>query len=98
MLLVGWMVQLACGVAFWILPRLNATGDRGVEWPAWVCYGALNGGVLTLALRDPLDWALPAVVFDRLSVLAAVLYVVAIGAFTVHAWRRVVPFRVVARP
>jgi photosystem II stability/assembly factor-like uncharacterized protein len=41
MLLVGWMVQLAYGVAFWILPRLDASGNRGKVWLVWVCYGAL---------------------------------------------------------
>lgn len=44
LLLVGWTVQFACGVAFWILPRLDAGGARGDERLVWVCYGALNGG------------------------------------------------------
>src|SRR4051794_28904419 len=54
MLLVGWTVQLACGVAFWILPRLDASGARGNERLAWICYAALNGGVVLGALYDPL--------------------------------------------
>jgi hypothetical protein len=29
LLLLGWTVQFAFGVAFWILPRLMASGDRG---------------------------------------------------------------------
>ena len=34
LLLIGWNVQFACGVAFWILPRLDASGARGSsDWP-----------------------------------------------------------------
>src|SRR5689334_25197122 len=54
LLLVGWTVQMACGVAFWILPRLDAGGSRGDERLAWLCYLALNVGVVLAALRDPL--------------------------------------------
>ncbi|MCU0494904.1 MAG: hypothetical protein MUD01_25235 [Chloroflexaceae bacterium] len=54
MLLLGWMVQLACGVAFWILPRLDAAGSRGNEQLAWLCYGCLNGGVALASLYGPL--------------------------------------------
>src|SRR5262245_56345456 len=53
-LLVGWTVQLACGVAFWILPRLDARGSRGDERLVWLCYGALNTGVMFGALYEPI--------------------------------------------
>src|SRR5262249_60807922 len=54
LLLIGWMVQFACGVAFWILPRLDASGTRGDERLVWLCYGALNGAVVLAALHGPL--------------------------------------------
>lgn len=44
LLLVGWTLQLAMGVAFWILPRIRAT--RGVVRPAWAAFALLNGGLL----------------------------------------------------
>src|SRR5215211_1769124 len=59
MLLVGWTVQLACGVAFWILPRLDARGTRGDERLVWGCYAALNAGVVFGALYDPMAALLP---------------------------------------
>jgi hypothetical protein len=104
LLLVGWMVQFACGVAFWILPRLDASGARGDERLAWLCYGALNAGVALAALHDPL-----AVAFDRASsvgamvlrallVLAGLLYVLSVSAFIAHAWPRVIAFRTLPRP
>ncbi len=96
-LLMGWIVQLACGVAIWIMPRLDAAGGRGNLRLAWACYLALNVGValaalyqpLGLALRRDLAWA-PA--------LAGLLYAVAIVAAVAHLWRRVLPFRTLPRP
>lgn len=97
MLLVGWMVQLAYGVAFWILPRFDASGNRGKVWLVWVCYGALNGGVLLASLRDPLRAWFSADALAPLPVGAGVLYILATAAFVAHAWRRVVSFRPVPR-
>ncbi|PEN14904.1 hypothetical protein CRI94_01005 [Longibacter salinarum] len=41
--MLGWIVQLAIGVAIWILPF-----SRGVsrDWRLWTALGLLNGGVL----------------------------------------------------
>jgi len=41
---VGWLVQLAVGVGFWILPPIR--GDAVREGPAWRVAGLLNAGVL----------------------------------------------------
>lgn len=95
-MLLGWTIQLACGVAVWILPRLDTAGGRGDLRLAWLCYVALNCGVILVALHAPLanladparlGWMLP---------LAALLQVSAIGAIALHAWRRVLPFGVQA--
>jgi len=104
LLLVGWMVQFACGVAFWILPRLNASGGRGDERMAWLCYGTLNGGVALAALHDPVVVAvdgppsLGATLVQMLPVLAGLLYVLAASAFIANAWPRVIAFRTLPRP
>jgi hypothetical protein len=99
LVLVGWTVQFACGVAFWILPRLDAGGARGNERLVWVCYGALNTGVAFAALHDPLLAALGEhVIIHALPVIAGVLYGVAMASFVAHAARRVVPFRMLPRP
>jgi hypothetical protein len=104
LLLVGWMVQFACGVAFWILPRLDASGARGDERLAWLCYGALNGGVVLAALHDPVVVAvdgapsLGAAWLRTLPVLAGLLYVLAASACIAHAWPEVIAFRTLPRP
>jgi hypothetical protein len=98
-LLVGWTVQLACGVAFWILPRLDARGSRGAEGLVWLCYGALNSGVALAALHDPLAAAVgDAAALRFLPAIAGVLYIVAIAAFAANAIPRVLPFRSLPRP
>lgn len=96
-LMVGWTAQLAMGVAFWILPRLDASGSRGDERPVWLCFGALNTGVISASVpgilmvggRLPMVW---------LNALAGLLYVTAGLAFVIHAWPRIVPFRTLPRP
>ncbi|MCO5243591.1 MAG: cbb3-type cytochrome c oxidase subunit I [Anaerolineae bacterium] len=47
LLLTGWIVQLAMGVAFWILPRFQSS--RGDVRPAWAAFALLNGGLLLVA-------------------------------------------------
>ena len=49
LLLVGWMVQLALGVAFWILPR-DRFGSRGNERVASAAALLLNVGVLAAGI------------------------------------------------
>lgn len=90
MLLVGWTVQMAMGVAHWILPRLGG-GSRGDERPVWLSFWALNLGVLLAALHDPLVPLAGSDPVRPLPVLAGVLYLVALAAFVAYAWRRVLP-------
>ncbi|CAG0951459.1 hypothetical protein ANAEL_00091 [Anaerolineales bacterium] len=79
-LLVGWLVQLAIGVAFWILPRFG-TG-RGNEKLIWGAFVSLNFGILLTALQFSLPYALPV---GRFLETAGILL------FIVGSWRRVKP-------
>lgn len=90
MLLMGWMVQFAAGVAYWILPRLGG-GSRGREGLAWVTFVALNAAVLLAALRDPLASITGPTTAALLSAAAAILYVVAAAAYAALIWPRVIP-------
>lgn len=45
LVVLGWMVQLAMGVALWILPRFGARGPaRGVAW-SWAAWALWNCGI-----------------------------------------------------
>jgi hypothetical protein len=48
MMLVGWMMQLAIGVAHWILPRGRGGDGRGRGWPIVAVVLALNAGVFAV--------------------------------------------------
>ena len=89
-LLIGWTVQLAFGVAFWILPRLGG-GSRGNERLVVLCYATLNLGVLLAALHDPLASLVGLDALWPLPVLTGLCYVVAAAAFLIHAFPRVLP-------
>lgn len=83
LLLLGWTLQLAMGVAFWILPRFDTTRPRAGL--AWAAYLFLNLGIGLVAAS--LFWAsLPILLFSgRLAEVGAAV------AFALHAWPRVKP-------
>jgi hypothetical protein len=83
LLLLGWTLQLALGVAFWILPRFgNARPRAGL---AWVAYLLLNLGIGVVAASVFLV-TVPALTFwGRLLEMGAVV------TFALHAWPRVKP-------
>ncbi len=84
--LIGWMVQMAMGVAFWILPRRTRTDRYGHTAPVWIAFVLLNGGALAVGFAgwhgDLPDLALA----GRLAELAAVLI------FAASIWPRVKAF------
>jgi cbb3-type cytochrome oxidase subunit 1 len=84
-LVLGWMVQLAMGVAFWILPRFRQPPVRGNVPAAWAAFGLLNAGVLMVGIGSMLG--APALIpfLGRVSEIGAAV------AFAVHAWPRVRP-------
>jgi hypothetical protein len=83
-LLFGWTVQLAFGVAFWILPRWQTL--RGDVRPAWVAFILLNLGIWLVVLTGWFNWAAWWLVVGRLLEAAAV------AVFALHAWPRVKPW------
>lgn len=85
-LLIGWTVQLALGVAFWILPRFRKGPERGREGLAWLSYALLNLGVVTAAAG---------LMIGRPSVLplaGRMAQGLAAAIFALHAWPRVKAF------
>ncbi len=91
LLIGGWMIQLALGVAYWILPRLDGAGNRGRPVAAWTSFVALNlgagGAALLFALRATIDGAW----FASAVIVLALLQVLALASFGWHAWPRLRP-------
>jgi heme/copper-type cytochrome/quinol oxidase subunit 1 len=83
LLLVGWTMQLAMGVAYWILPRFQSS--RGDARPVWLALALINLGLLLVSLSVVADLDGWNVVAGRLAELAAV------AAFAWHAWPRIKP-------
>lgn len=83
LLLLGWVAQLAIGVAFWILPRF--AGGRGDVRLAWASIFLLNLGVLSAALAPALGGPAAGTLVGRGLTVAAV------AAFAAHAWPRIKP-------
>ena len=81
-LLFGFVIQLAIGMAYWILPRYRG-GSRGNETILWITVGLLNLGIWMVTfiglLNLPGQWL---AVGRLLEGIAAVL-------FTIQVWQRI---------
>jgi len=84
-MLFGWTVQMAMGVAFWIMPKFSGGTSRGREEFAWAAFALLNAG-LWLAGLAPLD-GLPPV----MALIGRLCEAGAAACFVLHAWPRVKP-------
>jgi hypothetical protein len=81
--LIGWVVQLAMGVAYWILPRWNSY--RGNVRLVAAAFVLINLGVLLVGASA---W-LPA--GTTLRIVGRAAEVLAVIAFALHAWPRIKP-------
>jgi hypothetical protein len=82
-LLLGWTVQLAIGVAFWILPRFGS--ERGRIEAAWLAFILLNAGLLLTGPGSLPGAPAIAVPVGRAAEVGAAV------ALLVHSWPRVKP-------
>ena len=81
-LLLGWMVQLAMGVAFWILPRFSSGAPRGNEVLIRTAFAALNLGIWMAALQ-------PYHTQSGLTLTGRILEAVSVFLFVFGSWQRV---------
>lgn len=83
-LFVGWMVQLALGIAHWIIPRFRG-GNFGRTELAWLALALLNAGILLIAVGPLLglgSWG---------QGVGRVLEVAAALSYGAYIWPRVRP-------
>jgi len=94
MLFVGWFVQFALGIAYWLLPRKRSP-ERPLGYrfgPAVAVVAALDLGLLLRVIGEPLDraghggaWTEP------VYAASALLQVGAASVFVCQLWPRVAP-------
>ena len=95
MLLVGWLMQLIFGVAFWMFPppagKPRPTHPPPQRFPAlaWFTYAALNGGLLLRVVVEPWHGIRPHSGLGWLLVVSAVLQVAAGWTFVITIWSRI---------
>ncbi len=84
MLLLGFVIQLAIGMGYWILPRYR-TRSRGNERLVWLSIGLLNLGIWLAGLAGGISLPAGWLVTGRLLEGAAAVL------FIFQAWGRVRP-------
>ena len=94
LLVVGWMTQLALGIAYWMFPRyLRSPRPRGSDRLAWTVYGCLNVGLLLRFLCEPFYLMGARPWLAALLALSGVLQAAAVIAFGLLIWGRIRPLR-----
>ncbi|MEZ4585388.1 MAG: hypothetical protein R2909_03185 [Gemmatimonadales bacterium] len=78
--LLGWMLQLALGVGYWILPRVEGARPRAAL--AVLAVVSLNAGVIGVAIGGALG-------AGELTLAGRLLELVGAVAFIGHIWTRV---------
>ncbi len=94
LLLVGWITQLAIGVAYWIFPRFLKERDsrpRGSDALAWFVLISLNAGLALRVLFEPFYLMGPQPWLAALLALSGALQALAVAGFAWIIWGRVRP-------
>jgi hypothetical protein len=92
LLMVGWITQLAIGVAYWMFPRflkgqdLRPRGSDGLAWAVLVC---LNLGLLLRFVVEPFYLMGPRPWLALLLALSGVLQALAALGFGWLIWGRI---------
>jgi cbb3-type cytochrome oxidase subunit 1 len=94
LLVVGWVTQLAIGVAYWIFPRFRKEQDarpRGSDTVTWGVLICLNAGLVLRFLFEPFYLAGPRPWLAAVVALSGVLQALAALGFGWLIWGRIRP-------
>ncbi|HSJ55488.1 MAG TPA: hypothetical protein VLC52_17230 [Anaerolineae bacterium] len=94
LLVVGWITQLALGVAYWMFPRFRKDMNpepRGSDRLTWAVFILLNAGLILRFLFEPFYLMGPSAWLAATVALSGVLQALAALAFAVLIWGRVRP-------
>jgi hypothetical protein len=92
LLMVGWITQLAIGVAYWMFPRFLKEQDpqpRGSDRLAWSVFICLNAGLLLRLIVEPFYLMGPRPWLAALVALSGVLQALAALGFGWLIWGRI---------
>ena len=92
LLMVGWITQLAIGVAYWIFPRFLKEQDprpRGSDTLAWLVLISLNAGLLLRFVLEPFYLMGAKPWLAALMALSGVLQALAAVGFGWIIWGRI---------
>ncbi len=87
--MVGWVLQLIMGIAYWMFPKYSKERPRGYDELMWAAYWLLNGGLVLRIVAEPMVTTRPAPLWGWLLVVSAVSQWLAALAFTANMWPRV---------
>ncbi len=93
-LFVGWFLQFAVGIAYWLLPRKRTpTAPLGYRADlALAAYILLNCGLALRVVAEPIDRnSGGSAVTDWLLVVSALCQLAAIAIIAFQLWRRIIP-------
>lgn len=84
LLLLGWLVQLAMGAAYWVLPRFSSGPPRGNQGLAWLSFFVLNAGLwlVVFASLTSRSWVL---------LIGRLIETTGVAIFAWGTWRRAKP-------
>ena len=89
LLLVGWLIQLIFGVAYWMCPPFARGQPHRRPGLAWLTPSALNAGLLVRVIVEPWHGVRPQSSLGWLLVGPAVLQVAAGWTFVITIWSRI---------
>ena len=92
LLVVGWVTQLAIGVAYWMFPRLlkkDNPNPRGSVAMAWAVYLCLNAGLVLRLTIEPSYRTIGQSWLAALLALSGVLQAAAAVGFGLLIWARI---------
>ncbi len=83
-LFIGWLTQLALGVAFWILPRFGSLTPRGDERWSWAAFVLVNLGMIVSIVSAYVG-------FPWLGIGASLIQFGGFLLFLIGNWQRIYP-------
>lgn len=84
-LLLGFILQLTMGVAFWIFPRLQTLTDGGDERKAVIAFVLLNAGIWICSIA-------PFISIFYILLIGRICQTAAVILFILNLWPRVYAF------